>query len=210
VNGFVGVAAEVRDVRMVMEALRMAVDWEVVDCEDGTADARVVMWETMLSTAFDLPEAGTPLSSLAYIFIVTVICVYLTTMTCTSARRRACSHTRFASSRTPGPCSSVTPSSESGRVKRMRDELWSQMAASPFLYARLRAVRRMAVEGPLGPAAAVGLRYETRREFRGDVIEGVPIIVVVEKQSQSRQTLFHTQIEADEDRSPERVQKEGI
>jgi len=73
VNGFVGVAAEVRDVRMVMEALRMAVDWVVVDCEDGTADASVVIWETMFSTAFDLPEAGIPLCSLASILIVTVI-----------------------------------------------------------------------------------------------------------------------------------------
>lgn len=73
VNGFEGVAAEVRDVRMVMEALRMAVDWVVVDCEDGTADASVVMWETMFSTAFDLPEAGIPLSSLASILTVTVM-----------------------------------------------------------------------------------------------------------------------------------------
>jgi hypothetical protein len=54
------------------------------------------------------------------------------------------------------------------------------MAASPFLYARLRAVSSVAVDGPLGPAApeADGLRYETRSELRGDVIEGVPNIIV--------------------------------
>jgi len=57
--------------------------------------------------------------------------------------------------------------------------LCSQIAASPFLYALLRAVRREAVEGPLTPPDPlfVELRYEMRSEFRGDVIEGVPIIL---------------------------------
>ena len=64
-------------------------------------------------------------------------------------------------------------------MKRTRLELCSQIAASPFLYALLRAVRRAPVEGPLTPPDPlfVELRYEMRSEFRGDVIEGVPIIL---------------------------------
>lgn len=42
VNGFDGVAADVRDVNTVREALSRAVNCVVVDCEDGTADARLV------------------------------------------------------------------------------------------------------------------------------------------------------------------------
>src|SRR5208282_4630211 len=88
------------------------------------------------------------------------------------------SHTRFASSLTPGPCYSP-PSSDSGRANLTKHELCSQIAASPFLYALLRAVRRAPVDGPLAPPPVpfVELRYERRSEFRGDVIEGVPIIL---------------------------------
>ena len=42
VNGFAGVAADVRDDNTVSEALRRAVNCVVVDCEDGTVDARLV------------------------------------------------------------------------------------------------------------------------------------------------------------------------
>ena len=38
-------------------------------------------------------------------------------------------------------------------MKRTRLELCSHNAASPFLYALLRAVRRAPVEGPLTPPA---------------------------------------------------------
>jgi hypothetical protein len=61
----VGVAAEVREVKIVMEALRMAVDWDVVDCEEGTAEASVVMCDTIPSTALVLPDPGIPLVSIS-------------------------------------------------------------------------------------------------------------------------------------------------
>ena len=59
-----------------------------------------------------------------------------------------------------------------------KHELCSQIAASPFLYALLRAARSAPVDGPLTPPEPfVPLRYEMRSELRGAVIEGVPIIL---------------------------------
>jgi len=42
VYGFEGVAADVRDVKTVSDALRTDDSWVVVDCDEGTADARAV------------------------------------------------------------------------------------------------------------------------------------------------------------------------
>src|SRR5271170_263638 len=89
VCGFEGVAAEVRDVRTVMDALRTDVSWEVVDCEDGTAEARVVIWDTIPSIDLLFPDPAIPLQSAS---CNTWATNYLTTTTWSSARRRACSH----------------------------------------------------------------------------------------------------------------------
>ena len=62
VCGLDGVAAEVRDVKTVMDALRMDVSWDVVDCEDGTAEARLVIWDTIPSTDRLLPDPAIPLT----------------------------------------------------------------------------------------------------------------------------------------------------
>jgi hypothetical protein len=61
--GFEGVAAEVRDVKTVMDALRIDVSCEVVDCEDGTAEARVVICDTIPSIDLLFPDPAIPLQS---------------------------------------------------------------------------------------------------------------------------------------------------
>ena len=61
VKAFEGVAAEVSDVNTVMEALRIEVNWLAVVCEEGTAEARFVTCDTILSIDLLLPEPAMPL-----------------------------------------------------------------------------------------------------------------------------------------------------
>jgi hypothetical protein len=57
------VAADVRDVKTVNDASRTDDSCVVVDCEEGTADASAVRWESMFSIDFVFPEPAIPLSS---------------------------------------------------------------------------------------------------------------------------------------------------
>src|SRR5271169_2187660 len=61
VYGFEGVAADVRDVKTVNDEARMDVSCVVVDCDDGTADASAVRWESIFSIDFVFPEPAIPL-----------------------------------------------------------------------------------------------------------------------------------------------------
>jgi hypothetical protein len=56
------VAADVSDVKTVSDEFRIDVSCVVVDCDDGTADARADKWESIFSIDFDFPEPAIPLS----------------------------------------------------------------------------------------------------------------------------------------------------
>jgi hypothetical protein len=57
-----GVAADVRDVSTVMEALSMEVNCEAVDCEEGIAAARVVICDKIHSIDLLFPDPAMPLN----------------------------------------------------------------------------------------------------------------------------------------------------